>query len=302
MYQDKKPVLLITFNRLDVTIKVFDVIKEYQPTHLYLASDGARDIPGEEEVIEEIRTYLTANIDWECEVKTLFRSKNVGCKKAVSEAINWVFDFEKSCIILEDDCLPSPSFFDFCSEMLDKHEVDERVFLVSGYNKQNTWREKEVDYFYSNLGGIWGWATWRRAWKHFDIGINDLPLFIEQDGFSNVFGKKLGNIRRKQIQDCFREGVSAWDYQWGYCRHKNNALAVVPCVSLIKNIGFGDDATHTSYNVHKDVELHDLEFPLKENYFIVPDRLYDEKFMSNGNFKKRLVRKLITQKERLLKR
>jgi len=291
-------VLLLIFNRLDTTKQVFQAIRQAKPPRLYVASDGARVSKKDEvEKVQTVRNYIMQNIDWECEVKTLFRDQNLGCKFAVSGAINWFFENEEQGIILEDDCLPSQSFFWFCEELLERYRYDQRIFLISGYNKQGKWVKENQSYIFSSLGGIWGWASWRSAWKAYDCEMKDLNEFIEIDGFENQLGSTLGKIRKKQMLNAKRLNatgkMSSWDFPWGYARHKQSGLACVPVNSLIENIGFGDEATHT-FGVNRDfVKSYELSFPLKVNEFIVPDRAYDEKFFLKDNFIKRIFRKLL---------
>ncbi len=289
-------VLFLVFNRLDTTKQVFQAIKEAKPPRLYIAADGARvDKDGEDKKAQEVRDFITSSIDWDCEVKTLFRDNNLGCKMAVSGAIDWFFENEEMGIILEDDCLPSQSFFWFCEELLERYKDDMRIFLISGYNKQNEWKKDENDYFFSNLGGIWGWASWKRAWNEYTLDMKDINHFIEMNGFKNILGNKLGDLREKSIyQSIVINKMNTWDYQWAYARHKNNGMACVPSVSLIENIGFGKEATHTFGDNQDNVEKSEMEFPLKENKFFFPDRKYDELFLFNKtNLFLRIKNKLI---------
>ncbi|MDB2590741.1 nucleotide-diphospho-sugar transferase, partial [Candidatus Thioglobus sp.] len=211
-------VLFLVFNRLDTTRQVFEAIRQAKPPRLYVAADGARaNKEGEADTVQAVRNYIMQNVDWECEVKTMFRERNLGCKMAVSGAIDWFFENEEMGIILEDDCLPSQSFFWYCEELLERYKNDMRIFLISGYNKQNSWKEETNDYFFSNLGGIWGWASWGRAWKHYDIEMSDIENFIESNNFVNIFGEKLGKIRQDIIyKSIIINKMDTWDYQWAY--------------------------------------------------------------------------------------
>lgn len=288
-------VLFLVFNRLETTKQVFEAIKKAKPPRLYIAADGARgNKAGEEEKVKAVRNYILDHIDWECETKTLFRDTNLGCKTAVSSAISWFFEQENQGIILEDDCLPSQSFFWYCEDLLEKYKNDERIFLISGYNQQNIWNKYDSDYFFSNLGGIWGWASWKRAWEHYDVEMKDIDAFMRQDGFQKVLGKKLGKIRQDMIyNNIILRKMNTWDYQWGYTRHKNSGLACVPVYSLIENIGFGEEATHTVGPKSDDVKYHEIEFPLKDNNFIIPDRKYDAKFFEQPRLISRAYRKVV---------
>jgi len=274
-------VLFLVFNRLDTTKKVFEAIREATPPRLYIAADGARETKaGEAEKVTDVRDFILQNIDWKCDIKTLFKEENLGCKYAVSGAIDWFFENEEMGIILEDDCLPSQSFFWFCEAMLEKYKADTRIFLVSGYNKQNEWKPNVNDYFYSNFGGIWGWASWRRAWDKYDMGMNLLEKYIDAQGFEHLLGKKEGLIRRSLIEGSYKKGINSWAYPWALTRHFNNGLACVPSKSLIKNVGFGVDATHTTNMEDDGVDHHEITFPVKTNPFYFPDRDYDCLFVA----------------------
>ena len=278
----KTAALFLIFNRPDTTKQVFEAIRKAKPPRLYVAADGPRaDKAGEAEKVEQVRQIAT-RVDWDCEVKTLFRDKNLGCGKGVSSAIDWFFENEEEGIILEDDCLPSQSFFWFCEELLERYRGDMRVMIISGYNKQEMWNQDKYDYFFSNFGGIWGWASWKRAWDLYDLEMKDLESFIENNYFEFLLGESLGNVRKKQMLNVIQNNIDTWDYQWGFTRHVNSGLACVPSKNLVENIGFGADATHTIAN-QKTINRYDLNFPVKYNEFIVSDKKYDELFLNPNN-------------------
>lgn len=276
------PVLFLIFNRLDTTKQVFEAIRQAQPPRLYIAADGARaDKPGEEEIVKSVRNYVVESIDWDCEVKTLFRDENLGCKKAVSGAITWFFKHEEMGIILEDDCLPSQSFFWFCEELLERYKDDKRIMIISGYNKQQTWNEEKNGYFFSHFGGIWGWASWRRAWDCYDGDMKELQYCIDNNYLKFLLGEQLGRVRENQLIDTLEREVDSWAFPWGFARHINSGMACVPSKSLITNIGFGVNATHTKKHDGNYITRHEIEFPLKENAIMIPDKGYDTLFHQN---------------------
>ena len=284
-------VLFLVFNRPDLTKQVFQEIRKIKPPRLYVAADGPRaEKIGELEKVEQVRKIAT-QVDWECEVKTLFREKNLGGGRAVSSAITWFFENEEMGIILEDDCLPSQSFFWFCEELLERYKNDMRIMLVSGYNKQETWSSNQYDYFFSHFGGIWGWASWKRAWQHYDFEMRQLEEFTKFKNFKHLLGNKLGLIREKQMKNVFLKDIDFWDYQWGFARHINSGLACVPSKNLVENIGFGEDATHTQYG-SCDIKKYEITFPLKENRFVVADRKYDQLFHPSVSIFGRIAKKI----------
>lgn len=241
----KTPILFLVFNRMDTTRQVFEKIRKIAPEKLYLASDGARkDKENELKIVCEIRKYLLDNIDWKCEVKTLFREENLGCKYAVSGAITWFFQNEEMGIILEDDCLPTMSFFRFCEECLNKYKDDEKVMQVNGWTCLVN-NETVESYSFSKYNHIWGWASWRRAWNKYEIEnktfekdfnkIKELFNFIEEEKYWY-----------KTFKAYFDNKIDTWDYPWTFTIWKNNGMAIFPKLNMIQNIGMGHiEATHT---------------------------------------------------------
>jgi hypothetical protein len=238
-------VLFLVFNRLDTTKQVFEAIQQAKPPRLYIAADGARENrEGEDTKVKAVRDYIMQNIDWECEVKTLFREQNMGCKYAVSSAITWFFKNEKMGIILEDDCLPSQSFFWFCEELLERYKDDMRVWHISGDNFQNGTKRGEADYYFSKYNHVWGWASWANRWKLYDVELDSIvdTKFLEKT-FENQNTLKQWT---KTFHTMKEKGIDTWDYQWTFCMWHNDALAILPNINLISNVGFGIDATHTT--------------------------------------------------------
>ena len=244
-------VLFIVFNRLDTVQKVLERIKEIKPSRFYVAADGAREnVEGEFESTQAIKKYIKENIDWDCEFKTLYREKNLGCCHSVTGAIKWFFDNEEMGIILEDDCLPSLDFFTFAKNLLEKYKDDERIMLISGDNFQNGKKWGDGSYYFSKICHIWGWASWRRAWQKFDINMKSFPNFVKENKIEDVF--KNPSIQWYWLKNYYRayNGTypGAWDYKWSYSILNNNGLCITPNVNLVQNIGFREDSTHTNFN------------------------------------------------------
>lgn len=258
-------VLFLVFNRPDTTAQVFEAIRKARPPRLYVAADGTREQrEGEREKVELVRKIATA-VDWPCEVQTLFREKNLGCKYAVSGAISWFFDQEEQGIILEDDCLPSQSFFWFCEEILDKYKYNEKVMSICG---TNICRGITFDhsYFFSIYALMWGWASWRRAWAHYDLeleqwGTPESARHIKK----SVLHKQIEQWTWTKILNKTKAGlIDAWGYQWIYSCWRKNSLTILPSTNLIQNLGFSNDATHTiGYDkVRSNLIPTEIEFPL----------------------------------------
>ena len=181
------PILFLIFNRPDTTFKVFEEIRKIKPAKLYIAADGPRpNVIGEEEKCTASRNIIK-QVDWDCDVKTLFREKNLGCKIAVSSAISWFFENVEEGIILEDDTFPTQSFFWFCQELLDFYRNDSRIMHISGNNFQLGKIRGEGSYYFSKYNHIWGWATWKRAWRFYDVSLNTFPIFVQRKVIKNIF-------------------------------------------------------------------------------------------------------------------
>jgi hypothetical protein len=277
----KTPILFIVFNRPDCTQQVFKKIRSIRPKKLFVAADGPRmDKIGEQERCEEVRKIVT-KIDWDCEVKNLFRESNLGCKIAVSSAINWFFENVKQGIILEDDCLPNLSFFQFCHEMLDRYKDDNRVMHVSGSNFHKGWcRDSDYSYYFGNYGSIWGWATWKRAWNYYDINMKIYQEIQSKEYLNDVCTSKEDvNFRKQHFDMVFLENFDTWDHQWTFSKLTNYGLSINPIVNLVTNIGFGDVATHT-FDKNNDKLVNptiNLQFPLKHPPFMIRDFMSDKK-------------------------
>jgi len=223
-------------------------------------------------------------VDWDCEVKTLFRDKNLGCKIAVSSAIDWFFENVEEGIILEDDCLPSQSFFWFCQELLKYYRDDTRIITISGNNFQFGNKIGNASYYFSNFGLIWGWATWKRAWRYYDVEMKTFPQFKNEGQIKNIFlSKKIQNYYIKIFDKVYKGEINTWDYQLLYSRWVVRGLSVHPNINLVQNIGFRIDSTHTtnSNSKLKNVSAKDMKFPLKHPIFVIPDKIADEHTFKN---------------------
>lgn len=274
------PILFIIFNRPKETGMVFEEIKKIKPTKLFVAADGPRN-EDESKKCEKTREIIK-KIDWNCEVKILFREKNLGCKNAVASAIDWFFSQVDMGIILEDDCVPSQSFFHFCSEMLSHHKDNKQIMCISGDNFQNGIIRGDGSYYFSSIPNIWGWATWKRAWDLYDVKMKDFPDFIKNRKINKIFKNLL--VRRawlKLFRTAHDNKIDTWDFQWTYALFKNNGLSINPNKNLITNIGFGNNATHTKEkNDLANLEKYEIK-TIKHPTRIEPDKKADELILKN---------------------
>ena len=296
----KSAVLFLVFNRPDTTRQVFDTIRAARPPKLYVAADGPRpNRAGEAERCAEVRRIAT-NVDWPCEVKMLFRELNFGCKMGVSGGINWFFEHEPEGIILEDDVLPVASFFDYCDELLERYRNDERVALVSGCNLVSRRFKPKESYFFSRYNHIWGWASWRRAWQHYDVTMEDWPNWRDTGSLARIGnGSRLFTAYWRELFDKMHRGeIDTWDYQWTFTCWRLGMLSILPSENQTHNLGFGTDATHTLAETPDCVAESmpkELEFPLAHpntvERQVEADKLLDERVF-NLNLKSFLKCKL----------
>lgn len=242
------PVLLLAFSRPDTTRRVLERIKEAAPVRFYVACDAARDgRPAEAEKVAAVRALVAELVDWPCELKTLYREQNLGCKMAVSGALDWFFEQEEMGIILEDDCLPDPSFFGYCETLLHRFKDDERIFMISGNNFQRGKKVTEYSYYYSWLTHIWGWASWRRSWQKVDLEMKHWPAFKAAGGVSQIYPKARYARRWEKTFARYLQGrYNTWDYPLLFASWWHRQMTVLPEVNLVSNIGFGEGGTHTA--------------------------------------------------------
>lgn len=249
------PVLFLIFNRPELTEKVFSQIRKARPRRLFIAADGPRQGVASDPKDCAATRAVTECISWDCHVQRLYRDSNLGCGRAVSCAIDWFFKYVEEGIILEDDCYPSLSFFPFCTDMLKRYRDNDRIMMVSGFNRLGTWKPEKHDYFFSG-GGIWGWATWRRAWSHYDHHMRDFEDPVVRKTVQRAC-KKQGSSLYQAFEKTYRGEVDTWDYQWAFARLKQGGLAVTPSLNLIRNIGSG--AAAATHENKKNDYLHSLE-------------------------------------------
>ena len=299
-YKCKTPILLLVFNRPDETTQVFEAIRAAQPTELYVASDGARsEKEGEQAIVDAVRQIVT-NVDWLCEVKTLFREVNLGCKEAVNSGITWFFENVEAGIIFEDDTVPDLSFFPYCEELLIKYADDARIGMISGNNHLPEYTLNDSSYLFSKFKWIWGWATWRRAWANQDLELkfrrSPQAMSIVQNMGYQARSERLWltNIRKLEVKS-----VNTWDYQWFLSMGAQNQLSIIPRHNLVANVGFGvAGATHCAGDAPvRYTETQSLDMPLEHPKYVLPDfeheRFYEYFIIDDGRGYGRFVPKVI---------
>jgi acetyltransferase-like isoleucine patch superfamily enzyme len=285
------PILYLIFNRPDLTEITFPSICKLKPKKLFIAADGPRlDNKTDEINCKFVREFILSKIDWNCEVKTLFRDENLGCGKAVSSAITWFFDQVDYGIILEDDCVPNQSFFEFSEQLLTKYKFNDKIMHISG----NSFLSKNIgndSYYFSKFPFIWGWATWKRAWNKYNYMYHNLGNIERNEIIDKNFENPLiAEYWKSTFEKHLMSNIDmTWDYQWFFSIWINNGLVILPKFNLVKNIGFGRDATHTNidYNSLSNYISKGLRFPLNH-----PVKVEISKKFENLNFKRYFKKKV----------
>lgn len=286
--QFKTPILYLVFNRLDSVKKTFPEIAKQKPKHLYIAADAPRN-SREKKNTDSVRKYILDNIDWKCEVKTLFREKNLGCKYAVTGAIDWFFENVEQGIILEDDILPDKSFFRFSQEMLEKYKDDERIMSITGQNMLGEINFSNNSYIFSKFFFCWGWATWRISWKKMDL---------EMELYKKYNNKRIRHILpgvierllyKKRFSDNILGKINSWATSFFFTHLHYDSYCIVPKKNLIENIGFIDNSTHSKGNFwdKKILQINrlNMEFPLKHPSNKTLSNKFNEKLIYRDVFR-----------------
>lgn len=272
----KTPIVLIIFNRPDATEKVFNEIAKVQPPKLLVVADGPRE--GNLDDLEKCKKTreIIKKVDWPCEVLTNYSDVNLGCKMRPVTGLNWAFGLIDEAIILEDDCVPDTTFFRFCEELLEKYRNDKRVAIISGTNLFVGKIKNPYSYYYSIFPQTWGWATWKRSWENYDIGVKKWADLKNTDWLEKKLGAKsiLYNYWKNVFDDCYQQKLNAWDYQITFSAWVDGSLAVIPKINLVSNIGFGKNKGTNIIKRHKYAALKtsQMQFPL-----VSPEQILENK-------------------------
>jgi len=276
------PILFIIFNRPDITKRGFEAIRNIRPARLYVLADGPRkNRPDDIEKCKKSRDYVMSHIDWPCSIVTLFRDENLGCKGSVSAGLTWFFQQVEEGIVLEDDDVPDPSFFRYCKELLEKFRDDERVMCIDGTSvqDQNPNFRNADSYYFSRIPMGWGWASWKRAWKTYDVTMRAWPALCESGSLKKRFANAGAYERFAHSWDDYLAGTTdSYDGQWVFACVANDGLCIAPCRNLVTNIGFGEDATHTSTTKNSrwaNLPTFPVQFPMKHPTKVAIDHKAD---------------------------
>lgn len=274
----KSAVLYIIFNRIEITKQSFELIRNAKPPRLYIAADGPRENKtGESKICDEVRR-IASNIDWDCEVKTLFQDQNLGCRKGVITGINWFFENENEGIIIEDDVIPKNEFFEFCDIMLDKYRDQKSIKAVLGFNQFGQGITSN-SYFFSRGYYAWGWATWKSRWKYYEENVSDIKR-LNDKSLKNIYDKSVLKGVKFNL-NLIRSGLlDTWDYQMIYMIIIQKGYTIVPYANLTTNIGANGAHSNNNNKIffnYGSMFLNKLEHPSRiEDNIEMNRKLWDE--------------------------
>jgi len=272
------PILFLVFNRAHHSSEVFNQIRKIKPTKLYIVADGPReDRPSDRKGCYETRQLIMDGIDWPCQVKTLFREKNLGCKLSVSDGITWFFNQVEEGIILEDDCVPNISFFYFCRRMLEKYRFDQRILQISGSNYLQGKLNLAESYYFTKINDIWGWATWKRGWEKYDLKMTGYDKFLTDDALSNYMPvPKIRKWLQSYLDESYTGKSNVWSSQWVFVLAKENALTIAPALNLVTNVGsdgIGEAANTTDQSsfIYSTLKAQEMPEKIIHPEYILPN-------------------------------
>jgi len=271
----RTPVAFIIFNRPELTARVFAAIARARPDRLFVIADGPRrGVDGEVERCAAARAVVEM-VDWPCDVSRNYSEINLGCARRPASGLQWVFEQVEEAIFLEDDCLPGPAFFPYCEELLERYRTDERVMHISG-NQLLTPRPTPFSYSFSRYPLSWGWATWRRAFQHYDHRITLWPQLKQTRWLPDTLGdERAVALWTRIFDDTFanNDNITWWDFQWMFAIWAQCGLSILPHVNLVSNMGFGPGASHTTNATDRLANLpaNELLLPLRHPGYVVRD-------------------------------
>ena len=240
------PILLLLWRRPETTRRLLEALRPLAPTRLFVACDGPRQ--EDHDAVAQTRALVEEMVDWPCTVERRYSTTNLGCRDGVGSALSWFFGHVDSGIVLEDDCIPHNDFFTFCADMLRVHAGDERVWVVTGDNFQRGRVRGEASYYYSRYPHCWGWATWRRAWRHYEPSLSFWPTWRDSEAWQRFLPDRVERAYWTDIFDGVHQGriKTSWAYPWTACVWHGAGLTITPNVNLVENVGFGPGGTHTT--------------------------------------------------------
>jgi len=242
--QLETPVALFVFNRPATTRAVLEAVASARPKSLLVVADGPRsERSNDQDLCRETRRLID-DVSWPCDIVTNYSDDNLGCDERIVSGLDWVFSRVDRAIVLEDDCVPDVTFFPFCEELLDRYSDDRRVYTVRGFSPVRPRRPTDTSYHFSRINHTWGWATWARAWRHYDREMRRWRELRETNWLHDRMPTAAHAQVVKRLFDERYAGEHSWDYQWEYSALVQDGVAAVPNCNLVRNVGFGPGGTH----------------------------------------------------------
>lgn len=275
------PIALFVFNRPDCTARVLTAVRAARPAQLYVVGDGPRVGRTEDQVnCAAVRRVVEQAIDWPCAVQMNFSTENLGCGRRISSGLDWVFEQAERAIVLEDDCVPDPTFFPYCAELLERYADEPRVGMISGCNFRASAAPPTESYFFSAYNFIWGWAAWRRSWRLFDATMTRWPELRDSRWLQTWLRSRTAAAYWHERFDAMHRGqIDTWDYPWTFSLWASGLVSILPSVNLVTNIGFGPGATHSpAADGRLGIAAARMSFPLRHPATITRDFSADHFF------------------------
>ena len=271
------PVAIFIFNRPHCTEQLVHALAVVSPANLFVIADGPRNA-SDIELCKQTRAIID-QIDWPCNILKLYATSNMGCRESIPNGLNWVFEHVDTCIILEDDCIPQPSFFPFCQELLSRYKHDERVMTIGGHRSDGPNELGTESYYFSKYPSIWGWATWKEKWAKYDLSMSQWPELKNSNWLNKILKAPKAVAYWSRMYDHMKNGLDTWDYALAYSCWLHKGLSIRSRVNMISNVGFGKDATHTQQTDIVDIYANpiDIEFPLKHPTAISINKEIDDR-------------------------
>ena len=254
---------------------LLDILEALQPARLYLACDGPRpDDPRNQALVHQCRDLVERRLTWPVQTQRLYAASNQGCRSAVAAAITWFFEQECEGIVLEDDVFPEPSFFPFMQELLQRYRQDCRIGSISSHHFHRQ-PSGLSSYRFSIYNHCWGWGSWRRAWQQYDFALKSWPAFRDQGLLDGLGDRRFQRYWTRILDATARGEIDTWDFAWTYSHWKAGMLSCVPDRCLVRNAGFGPDATHTLAEACPLPDPQPMVFPLRHPEFQLPSPFHD---------------------------
>jgi hypothetical protein len=259
------PIVLFIFNRPKNTFLIISILRNISPQKLFIIADGPRPNNESDVLLCEQTRKVIDGIDWPCEIIKKYANSNIGCRNSIPQGLDFVFQQVESCVILEDDCIPQLSFFQFCEELLHIYKDNKSIMTISGHRSEGPNEFDSDSYFFSIYPAIWGWATWKNRWEKYDLSMSQWPELRRSNWLNRILKTHESQSYWTRIFNKMQEGLDTWDYAWVFASWVHQGLTIRPKINMITNVGFNEEATHTNQKNHefKFPPACELVFPLK---------------------------------------